>query len=133
MPFARRAIVLVGVALACALAQTAQAAEPLSIQSAIARAVDQVENVQLPDGGFGERLAVRDSASIGEALRIVRPETDALPRIDAYLAQRTVDDVDSLARVALGAPSPGPQRRRDGDRAHPAGGEDQEPGVRAHH
>jgi Tol biopolymer transport system component len=95
--------------LVCALtgATTAHAADPLSVDAAIGRGVTQLEGVQLPDGSLGGRLPVRDSATAGEALRLARPASPAIPRIDAFLSPLALGDVDDLARTALGAPSGG--------------------------
>jgi hypothetical protein len=101
----RRTRVLATTLLACALtalaiaATGADAADPLSIDAAIARAATQLEAVQLPDGSFGGRLAVRDSATGREALRLARPTSPATARLDTFLAPLTLDDVDDLARA----------------------------------
>ena len=106
MLFARRAIALAGAMLAAALAPaSAHAVDPLPIDPAIDRAVVQLDGVQLADGGFGARLALRDTASVGEALRAARPNRPAIGWIDTFLAGRGLEDVDSLARVALGSPA----------------------------
>ena len=110
---ARRVRLLAPAVLACALAtlaiaaDRAVAADPLSIDAAIARGATQLEGVQLPDGSFGGRLAVRDSATGREALRLARPASPATARLDTFLAPLSLDDVDDLARVALGAPPGG--------------------------
>lgn len=69
------------VAVTGALAPAAHAADPLTIDPAIDRGVAQLEGVQLPDGSFGARLAVRDSASAAEALRSARPDSAAGARV----------------------------------------------------
>ena len=56
----------------------ADAADPMSIDAAIGRGATQLEGAQLPDGGFGARLPIRDSATAGEALRLARPESPAI-------------------------------------------------------
>jgi Tol biopolymer transport system component len=98
-------VVLLSTLAATALAPTARAADPLSIEAAIDRGVTQLERAQLPDGGFAGRLGVRDSATVGEALRLARPDSPAIARIDTYLSPLALSDVDSLARAALGSPS----------------------------
>src|SRR3954447_26138086 len=109
----RRATALLRAPVAAALF-LAVAAAPAAAQTeaslpwgpAIDRGVTQLEGAQLPDGGFDGRLPVRDSATAGEALRLARPESAAIARIDSYLAPQEIGDADSLARVALGSPSP---------------------------
>ena len=105
MRLVRCAMVFVAVATAGALAPTmAHASDELSVEPALDRGVAQLEGVQLPDGGFGGRLAVRDAAAAGEALRLARPRSAAIPRIAGFLSAQALGDVDSLARAALGSP-----------------------------
>src|SRR3954452_15229727 len=95
--FLRAPLAAAGAVLAIALAPTAAHADgPLSWEPAIDRGVTHLEGVQLPDGGFEGRLAVRDSATAGEALRLARPASPAIAGIDAYLSPLDVGDVDSL-------------------------------------
>lgn len=83
----------------------APAADSLSIEPAIDRAVAHLEGTQLPDGGYGTRLPVRDSAAVAEALRLVRPQSSSLTQIEAYLGQAELADVDSLSRALVASPS----------------------------
>ena len=85
---------------------TARAADALSIKPAVDRGVAQLEGVQLPDGGFGARLPVRDSATVAEALLLARPQSTAIPRVAQFLAARAVEDVDNLARAAVASRAP---------------------------
>jgi Tol biopolymer transport system component len=104
--FWRRASALLGALLALALAPAAApAADTLTVDPAIERGVAQLEGVQLPDGGFGGRLTVRNTATAGEALRAARSGSPAIAPIATYLAARELTDVDSLSRAALAAPS----------------------------
>jgi Tol biopolymer transport system component len=93
--------------LVCALAvpAAAQAADPLGIDAAVGRAATQLQSAQLPDGSFGGRLTVRDAATAREALRLARPASPAIAKLDGYIAPLALDDVDDLARTALGAPA----------------------------
>ncbi|MFL5782814.1 MAG: prenyltransferase/squalene oxidase repeat-containing protein [Thermoleophilaceae bacterium] len=95
--------------LVCALGLPggASAADPMSLDAAVGRAAAQLQGAQLPDGSFGGRLATRDAATAAEALRAARPASAALGRIDAFLSPLELDDVDDLARVALGSPPAG--------------------------
>ena len=72
-------------ATAAAAPPAALAADAFSIAPAVDRGVAQLESVQLPDGGFPTLLPVRDSATAAEALRLARPESAAIARVDAFL------------------------------------------------
>jgi Tol biopolymer transport system component len=106
---ARSVWLLPAALLVCVLGApaAANAADPISIDAAVGRGAAQLEGAQLPDGSFGGRLAVRDSATAREALRRARPSSPAIARLDGFISPLALDDVDDLARVALGAPSGG--------------------------
>jgi hypothetical protein len=89
----------------------ATAAEPLAIESAIDRGVTQLEGVQLPDGGFGERLPVRDSATVAEALRVARPQSEITALVASFLAPLALENVEVVARASLASPALGYARQ----------------------
>ncbi len=97
---------LVATTLTSVVTTPAFALDESAIQPAIDRGVAHLEAVQMPDGGFGTRLAVRDESVIAEALGLVRPDSPALPRITALFSSAAMDDVDSLARAGISSSSP---------------------------
>src|SRR5690349_11056401 len=101
----RAALAIFVATLAAVVAPTAHAADRLSIDPAIDRGVAQLEGTQLPDGSFGARLPVRDTAAAGEALMLARPWSGALPGIETFLLAQDLGDVDDLARAMVASPS----------------------------
>lgn len=83
------------------LPATAVAADTAAIDAAITRAVAQLEQAQQTDGSVGARLAVRDTATAAEAVRIARPAAPFIDDAVAFLRDQDETDVDSTSRTAI--------------------------------
>jgi Tol biopolymer transport system component len=96
---------LVALCVAIALPARASAADPVTLQQAIDRGVAALLATQNQNGGFGERLTVRDTATANEALRAVAPSSPTLGSLAAYLGALDLSNVDDLSRVTTTVPA----------------------------
>lgn len=80
---------------------SALAADPAAIDTALDRAVAQLDGLQAANGSVGSRLAVRDTATAAEAIRAARPSSPFLADAVDFLEDQDETDVDSTSRAAI--------------------------------